>query len=372
MTEPPGHVLMTADCLGGIWDYALTLAGELGRRGTQVTLAVLGGPLAEDQRAAAQAVPGLSLAESGFKLEWMPDCGDDVARSGQWLLELEREVKPDLVHINGYAHAALPFAAPVLCVAHSCVASWFAAVKGEELPERFDRYWEGVAAGLAAAGRVVAPSRTMAADLALHYGVAPEVTVIPNGIDPAGFAPGAKEPVVLSVGRVWDEAKNIAVLDRVARGIGAPVLVAGDVRGPDGTERRPDYAMALGRLPRAELRDLYARARIFCHPARYEPFGLAALEAALSGCALVLGDIPSLREVWGDAAIYFRPDDVDGLRRALNGLLADSCRAADLAQHARIRARRYTASAMVEAYLDLYADLREPRAPRAAETATAA
>ncbi len=31
-------------------------------------------------------------------------------------------------------------------------------------------------------------------------------------------------------------------------------------------------------------------------PARYEPFGLSVLEAALSGCALVLGDIPSLRE----------------------------------------------------------------------------
>jgi glycogen synthase len=55
--------------------------------------------------------------------------------------------------------------------------------------------------------------------------------------------------------------------------------------------------------------DWYARASIYALPARYEPFGLSALEAALSGCALILGDIPSLREVWLEAAPYVSPDD---------------------------------------------------------------
>ncbi len=55
---------------------------------------------------------------------------------------------------------------------------------------------------------------------------------------------------------------------------------------------------AVGRLGPEEMREQYARAAIFAHPARYEPFGLSVLEAALSGCALVLGDISSLRELW--------------------------------------------------------------------------
>lgn len=367
----PRHILMTTDCLGGVWDYSLTLARELAGRGCRVTLAVLGGPATPDQRAAAAAIPGLSLEESGWKLEWMPDCGDQVARSGAWLLELERALKPDLVHVNGYAHAALPFRAPVLCVAHSCVASWFAAVRHDAPPDMFEAYEEGVRAGLLAARAIAAPTRAMAAALAMHYGVARDVEVIPNGLDPEGFAPGAKELMILSAGRVWDEAKNIALLDRVAPRLGAPVVVAGEVRGPDGTGRLPEHAMALGRLPKEELRDLDARARIFCLPARYEPFGLAALEAGLSGCALVLGDIPSLREVWGDAALYVRPDDEDGLRRCLNGLLADPARSADMAHRARIRARRYTAASMADAYLDLYARLGQ-RAPRRTPRASAA
>ena len=55
---------------------------------------------------------------------------------------------------------------------------------------------------------------------------------------------------------------------------------------------------ALGKLPAAEMKLWFAHAAIYCLPARYEPFGLSVLEAGLSGCALVLGDIPSLREIW--------------------------------------------------------------------------
>lgn len=353
----PLHVLMTADCLGGVWHHALTLAAQLGRSGVRTTLAVLGGPLASDQRDAAAAVPGLHLEESDWRLEWMPDAGADVARSGDWLLELEGRLRPDVVHVNGYAHAALPFRAPVLCAGHSCVRSWFAAVRGEPPPPDFDRYAEGVRAGLAAAGTVVTPSRAMAAALAFHYGVPVEPVVIPNAVDAGGFAPAAKDDLILSVGRIWDEGKNIAALDAAAPLLGSPVAVAGEARHPDGSQRVPHHVALLGRLPSAELRDWYARAAVFCLPARYEPFGLAVLEAALSGCALVLGDIPSLRENWEGAAVFVEPGDKAALARALNRLVSDHARRCDLAERARIRARRFRADTMGRAYLDAYAAL---------------
>lgn len=355
--RPLRRVLMTADCLGGVWDYSLTLAKALSERGVKVYLAALGGPLADDQRAAASSIFGLSLVESEWKLEWMPDAGDHVLRSGEWLLDLERTLAPDIVHVNGYAHAALPFKAPVVCVAHSCVPSWYAAVWGEEPPEEYDPYRARTRAGLAAAHMVIAPSRAMAAQLAFHHGLGTPAHVIPNGRDPQDFTAGPKDDLILSVGRVWDEAKNIAALDAIAPTLGSPVAVAGTCQHPDGQERRPQNIAVLGRLPTAELRDWYARAAVFCLPVRYEPFGLAALEAALSGCALVLGDIPSQREIWGEAALYVRPDDHDTLRRTLNSLMADPARRADLAHRARIRARQYTVAAMAGEYLDAYAAL---------------
>ena len=71
-------------------------------------------------------------------------------------------------------------------------------------------------------------------------------------------------------------------------------------------------------------------------------FGLSALEAALSGCALVLGDIPSLREVWGDAALFVAPDDTDALAQALQGLIDRPAYRRELADRATKRAGLYT------------------------------
>ena len=66
------------------------------------------------------------------------------------------------------------------------------------------------------------------------------------------------------------------------------------------------------------------RSAIFAAPSRYEPFGLAVVEAAISGAALVLADIPTFRELWSDAALFVSPDDSGGWSRALTELAEDS------------------------------------------------
>ena len=112
------------------------------------------------------------------------------------------------------------------------------------------------------------------------------------------------------------------------------------------------------------MRNLYARASVFVEPARYEPFGLAALEAAPCGCALVLGDIPSLREVWGDSALYFR--DAVELEAALRELSSNAELLAKLQLASCTRAQRFTAARMTSEYLALYeALLHGGVAPRA-------
>ena len=159
-------ILMSADASGGVFSYAISLSHALARRGARVVLAIMGGPLSVAQRKAAVRVPELALHESGYRLEWMDDPWEDVARAGAWLLEIEERTRPDIVHLNGYAHGALPFRVPKVVVAHTSVLAWFEAVEGRPAPARFDRYRREVAAGIAACAALVAPTRaTMEATL---------------------------------------------------------------------------------------------------------------------------------------------------------------------------------------------------------------
>jgi glycosyltransferase involved in cell wall biosynthesis len=348
-------VLMTADSVGGVWTYALQLAAELGARGVEVTLVVMGGKPSPDQAREAAAIPNLSLIGTDFRLEWMSDPDADLIMAGEVLLELESEQRPDIVHLNGFYHATLPFSAPVLVVAHSCVSSWWQACRKTPLSLEWSAYGERVAAGIAAADLVVAPTAAYLDEFLALHGNSRAAITIPNGRDPARFAAGPKRQVALAAGRLWDEAKNISTLCRAAEGLSRPVMIAGDATAPDGSALETSAnVLWLGRLGFEEIAARMAEAAVFVSPARYEPFGLAILEAALSNCALVLGDIPTLRELWDGAAIFVHPDDEKAIKDALGLLLDDPDLAAALGGRARERAGQYTSARMAESYLDAY------------------
>ncbi|GAO03857.1 glycosyltransferase [Anaeromyxobacter sp. PSR-1] len=365
-------ILLHADAVGGVLTYALELAAALAARGAAVVLATEGGPVPEGARRRLRAVPGLVHEEAGFRLEWMDEPWDDVARAGEWLLGIERRERPDVVHLGAFAHGRLPFRAPRLVVGHSCVVSWYEAVRGEPPPSAWDRYRSAVREGLAAADAVAAPSAAMARALARHHGPLAPPAVIPNGRDPARFPPGEKAALVMGAGRLWDEAKGAAALARVAPRLPWPVAIAGEARAPGGTDAPPPGpatgdptpralppgpAHLLGRLEEADLAAWLARAAVFAHPARYEPFGLAVLEAALAGCALVLADLESLRETWDGCAEWVPPRDDAALAAALRRLCGDPGRREALAVRARTRALRLGPGPMADAYLDLYRGL---------------
>jgi len=364
--ERPGHVLMTADTVGGVWNHALELSRGLAAHGVRVSLATMGAPLSPAQRAEAAALPSdVCLHEGAWRLEWMDDPWDDVARAGEWLLRLAEAARPDVVHLNQFAFGALDFPAPTLVVAHSCVLSWWRAVHGEAAPPAWDAYRRAVQRGLAGADGVAAPTRAMRACLAAEHGawLAQAALVLPNGRSAACFAPGEKAPMILSAGRLWDAAKNLGALAAVAPRLSWPVAVAGAIAPPGASDEASDAAAGvatLGQLPPEALAAQFARAAIYALPARYEPFGQSVLEAALSGCALVLGDVPSLRELWGDAACFVPPDDHDALHDALQRLIDDAPWRADMAARALARGRSFTTQRMVEAYLAAYGRLLAP------------
>ena len=356
--ERTPSVLLTADTVGGVWTYALDLSRALGQAGWQVHLATMGAPVSPIQRAQLRdAAPGATLHDGGHKLEWMPDPWDDVDRAGLWLLELERELRPDVVHLNQFAFGALPFAAPTLLVAHSCVLSWWRAVHGCAAPAEWDTYRQRVASGLRGASLVAAPTAAMLRSLPSNYDFDTPTAVLPNGRDEALFAPADKQDRVFTAGRFWDLAKNLAVLDEVAAAVPWPVRAAGSCEGPGGSVVAPRAVQALGLLTPREIAREMAEATIYALPARYEPFGLSVLEAAHSGCALVLGDIASLRELWDGAALFVAPGDAVALRRALQQLIEQPTERQRLAALARQRARRYSLAGMRDAVLGAYRSL---------------
>ncbi|MGV3616492.1 MAG: glycosyltransferase family 4 protein [Fimbriimonas sp.] len=347
------RVLMTADTVGGVWDYSLDLSRQLGGRGIEIALATMGRALTPDQAREAKAIANLEVFESEYKLEWMEDPWGDVRSAGRWLLALEDAFLPDAIHLNGYCHAALPWSAPTLVVCHSCVLSWWKAVKGECAPTEWARYEEEVRRGLQAADTVVAPTAAMLAEAAQLYGPFRDSQVIPNTRRVDAFRPAEKEPVVFSAGRFWDEAKNVRALDAIAPKLPWPVFVAG--------EGETVNATALGRLSSGEVSAWLGKASIYALPARYEPFGLSVLEAALSGCALVLGDIPSLRENWSDCALFVAPDDHEALRRAVQSLIDDPKGRKRLADQALRRAQAFDPRCQADAYVTAYERLDSQR-----------
>lgn len=348
---------MTTDTVGGVWTYTMELCGALGRAGAEVVLATMGDWPNAEQQAEAAGRPGVELHPSDYRLEWMDDAWRDVGAAGRWLLELERQAQPDVIHLNDYAHGDLPWRHPVVIVGHSCVLSWWRAVKGIDAPPEWDEYARRVRAGLTAADAVIAPTQAMLAALERHHGTMGRRGVILNGRAPNGFHRQGKRPIVLSAGRLWDEATNVAALARVADRLTWPVYVAGEAHHPGGAIAPLAGVHALGRLGPKAMTRWYARATIYALPARYEPFGLTPLEAALSGCALVLGDIPSLREIWGDAALYAPPDDAEALADAIERLIASPPLREAMADAAWRRARQCSPQRMARGYLSLYREL---------------
>jgi glycosyltransferase involved in cell wall biosynthesis len=353
------RVLLTADLCGGVLTWALELVAQLAGQGVEADLVTFGPPASRSQRSRIEASRVSAWHESDLALEWMADPWEDLARASELVRELERVSQPDVVHLSSFGHAAAGFSAPVVITAHSDVWSWWQAVHGWDPPRAWDRYRAWVGDGLRAAEAVIAPTATTLAELGRNYGPwAGRALVIPNAVslpDGERSAGTGRDPVALAAGRLWDAAKNAEALAEAAAQLPAgAVRIAGDPRGA------PDLAPAvvLGELSAAELAAERRRALVFVSPARYEPFGLAVLEAALDRCALVLGDIPSLHELWHDVAWFVDPDDPAALASAIRSLVADPQAARDLGERARDRARAFGGpTAFGAAHHELYGQL---------------
>lgn len=357
------RVLLTTDAVGGVWQYTLEVARACLAADIEPVLAVMGPPPDHDQRRQAQAIGDVPLLHLEAPLDWLATKPDELAAAGDRLLDVAADVAPDAVHLAGACHAAREWGVPVVATVHSCLLTWWAAMRREPPPDEWRAYGEAMARGLKRADAIIAPSAAYAQALKEVYGPLAKLYVVHNGREPKGYSPGIKQPFALAAGRFWDEAKNLAGLDAAAIRMQTRLYVAGPLVGPQGQEVAVSRAQALGPLTDGELCERMSQAAIFVSSSRFEPFGLAVLEAAYCKCALVLSDIPTFRELWSGAAIFMDPDDATGVAIAVDTLISAPEECKRLGARARRRAQRYTAERMGARTLQIYRDVLESSRP---------
>jgi glycogen(starch) synthase len=341
-------VFITADTIGGVWTYALDLAQGLCNHGDTVLLVVLGpSPTAAQYSEAVDA--GVLVLDTGLPLDWISNDVIEFRRGASRLVETAQAWRADVVHLSTPALAGVAhFPMPVVGVAHSCLATWWAAVRTGPPPSDFAWRIEAVAQGYAACNALIAPSVAFAAATAKIYGVSP-VPIYNGRSQTAGESHVVRDIPIVTAGRLWDEGKDAATLDLAAGMMDVPVLALGSVQGPQQQEITFDWMHSLGVMPAVDVAKTFARAQIFVSTARYEPFGLSVLEAAQAGCALVLSDIATFRELWDGAAIFVPPGDAGGLARAIAKLRNRPDELERLSVQSRVHAKRYSVIGCIEA-----------------------
>src|SRR5438309_5896820 len=352
------RILITTDTIGGVWTFTRELTTGLLQTGCTIVLVSFRRLPKQQQQ---QWIDDTRWRwKSHFHsiaydvpLEWMQTNKPSYTQAAQPLIRLIDEFNVDLLHSNQFCFGALPINLPKVITAHSDVLSWASACRAESLADSdwLRRYRSLVSNGLEQAQTLVAPTHWMLRALGANFGLPKDRHIIANGRSIPSIPQRCRKLQAITVVRLTDEAKHISLLGKISSPI--PLLVAGDtscdgVTAPSvlGTVR------ILGPLPEEALLEIFNESELYICTSRYEPFGLAPLEAALCGCAILANDIPSLREVWKDGALYFH--DATSLSELLCKLYSDKELLAKAKARSSLQAQIYSREKMTSSYLALF------------------
>ena len=289
---------------------------------------------------------------------------------------VRHEPKPDVVHVHT-GHAVIPEIVAVAArlrglryIAHQHLMVRPSSRAGRVLLPLYYRLLYG--SFLRRAERVICLTSAMRNELITAFGLDPNrVAVVPNGVDPVRFRPGAapREPAeLLFVGRLAPQKNVDALLDAAAelRDAGRQPIIR--IIG-EGVERARLQAKAArlglsnvvfeGRRKPDEIADAYARATVVVMPSTHEGMPLVLLEAMAAGAPVVASGLSEIVEAGGDAVVTVDPVTPSALAAALCRILDDASLRDRLSEAGRRRAGRYTWEAVAASIDGLYAEVRE-------------
>mgnify|MGYP003642709772 CR=1 FL=1 len=348
---------MTTDTVGGVWSYSVSLCSSLVKYGIKVTLLAMGTKPNKGQLIDIEQLKrkGIDVEFKEVKLEWMDNPQEDIVQASTWIKKMVDKFSPDLIHFNNYAQAAEDWGVSTIVVAHSCVASWWKAVKNDSLPAFYKEYVKMVNQAFSKADALISPTHAILQEYQNLYGIHSNQAVIPNGFQSsiAAVLP-SKRNIIFAAGRIWDEAKNISLLLEAARDIKAEIFIAGSASPKFPSVKNVTF---LGELSREQVTNWMRISRIYALPVKYEPFGLSFLEAANYSNTLIGGDIATLREIWEDSMVYCTGSDKKYFSELCNELLGNTSKTKMLGDKAYERSRYYTLDRMTERYYSLYSSM---------------
>ncbi|OGE76009.1 MAG: hypothetical protein A3C85_00555 [Candidatus Doudnabacteria bacterium RIFCSPHIGHO2_02_FULL_48_21] len=208
------------------------------------------------------------------------------------------------------------------------------------------------------ASKVIAVSETTAEDIRSVFGINKEkIAVIYEGAmaktAEAGQNHHYEKPFLLFVG-VWRQYKNLPKLAlafdilREKYKIDANLVLAGkidpfypEIKKTVFSIKNSMHIKAPGFVSDQELANLYQKATIFVLPSLVEGFGLIGIEAQTAGKPVAASDIPVLREILGQGAVYFNPDDEQDMAEKIADLWLDENKAQMLANKGLENAKRF-------------------------------
>ncbi len=362
------RILMTTDTVGGVWTFTSELTQQLLHRGHEVYLVSFGRPPSPEQEHCFDEWPNdgrLTTLFTGIPLEWMQNNEAAFEQGQEEILDDAACFRPDLILSNQFCFGALDTSHPRIVIGHSDVLSWARACRPSALEPSpwLKRYTEMVQTGLDGASAVITPTAWMGNALAESFSLPSGFKVIHNAVtvsQPTEPPPNRKFQAI-TAGRLWDVAKGLDTLRDLDYQV--PLLVAGDntFESPDPEASWPGRLAPLGSLSQIALHRYFRESTFYICASRYEPFGLAPLEAALCGCVPIVRDIPSLREVWEDGALYFT--DNASLTSILKALGSNYKLLNEARFRAGQRAQHFTPKRMTDSYLALFESiLQQPQA----------
>jgi glycosyltransferase involved in cell wall biosynthesis len=317
-------------------------------------------------------------------VRWSLPMNDTVVLSGSirrlypmWNLFAVPSLPPALSRCD-LIHATNPAAVPPASARQKLVVTVH-DLAFERFPELLPRSWRwlyrsGLRAAVKRADAILTPSRATADDVLARTPARPDrVHVVPlagslptSGVDPAHAAErlGIPRPYVLFVGTL-EPRKNLVRLVRAYRkAVGAALPHALVLAGPLGWRSEeleaevaltgPGTIVRTGALDGADLDVLYRDAAAFVYPSLFEGFGLPVLEAMGRAVPTIASDIPSIREVAGEAALLVDPRSEGDLAAAIERVLGDEALAGDLRRRGPARASAFSWSATADGTLAVY------------------
>jgi glycogen(starch) synthase len=341
------HILMTARIDSTEWIYSMELARALSSHGGRVSLCISGGLLTKEQRREAARVPGLAVFDTGEDLTWSGGFPKDLTKATNILRKLEENLRPDVVHLNGFTYGPVVFNMPVVLAAHSTAETMPGIV---DTSDRL-RYRAEMSASLEFADLVVAPTFALLEDLKRSFPFNTPCRVIPYFRQVTESKATAKRRYIYSAGQASENKSLLATVETVAEEMNWPIVSAPDpVFGSIFSTGQTSETKTVPAKPSDQI----SKAAIYFLPAGSEPSDACVLEGALSRCALVIGDVPNLRENWNHCAMFVPPGDTESLKNNLRLLISDQDLREELGVRAYERAKEFSPERCIDAWLDVY------------------